>query len=130
MIKGLVFALTLLLGTIFVPGQSASGSILIRGGSLIDGTGRPARIADLRIRGHRIVAIGELRPRRGEVVIEARGKVVAPGFIDIHNHSERGFSNDPDARSQVRQGITTIAVGPDGGSPWPIGEYLQWARQK
>jgi len=58
-------------------------------------------------------------------VIEARGLVVAPGFVDIHNHSDRGFANDPAARSQILQGLTTIAVGPDGGSPWPIGEYLE-----
>ena len=79
------------------------------------------------IRGDSIVAVG----RRGQVkiprdarVIEARGLVVAPGFIDAHNHSDRGFTTDPSAASQVSQGITTVVIGQDGGSPFPVGEYL------
>ncbi|NDD64487.1 MAG: D-aminoacylase, partial [Acidobacteria bacterium] len=116
--------------TIVSLGQSDAGSLLIRGGRLVDGTGSPARIADIRVAGERIVAIGRLTPKKGERIIDAQGLVVAPGFIDIHNHSERGFADDPGARSQILQGITTIAVGPDGGSPWPIGEYLDWGRQQ
>jgi N-acyl-D-amino-acid deacylase len=57
-------------------------------------------------------------------VIDARGLVVAPGFIDAHNHSDRGFATDPSAASQVSQGITTVVIGQDGGSPFPVGEYL------
>jgi len=112
-----------------VAAQSRENGILIRGGRVVDGTGSPAKIADVRIIDDRIVAVGRLLPRPGERLIEADGMIVAPGFIDIHNHSERGFKDDPGARSQVLQGITTIAVGPDGGSPWPIGEYLNWGRQ-
>jgi N-acyl-D-amino-acid deacylase len=100
-------------------------SILIAGGTLIDGSGGPRRAADVRIVGDTIKEVGKLKAQSGERVIEARGLVVAPGFVDIHNHSDRGFANDPTARSQILQGITTIAVGPDGGSPWPIGEYLE-----
>ncbi|MFM8393688.1 MAG: amidohydrolase family protein, partial [Acidobacteriota bacterium] len=130
MFKVLVLLLALGFGVSSVPGQTAGPTILIRGGRVIDGSGAQGRQADLRIRGDRIVAIGRLTPLAGERVIEARGMVVAPGFIDIHNHSERGFANDPEARSQIRQGITTIAVGPDGGSPWPIGDYLDWGRKQ
>src|SRR6185295_4570046 len=54
---------------------------------------------------------------------------VAPGFIDIHNHSAEELANDPAAATQVAQGITTIVVGPDGESPWPIGEYLAERRR-
>ncbi len=100
-------------------------SILIAGGTLIDGSGAPRRAADVRIVGDTIKEVGKLKPQPGERVIEAKGLVVAPGFVDIHNHSDRGFANDPTAKSQILQGITTIAVGPDGGSPWPIGEYLE-----
>jgi N-acyl-D-amino-acid deacylase len=50
--------------------------------------------------------------------------VVSPGFIDAHNHSDRGFTTDPSAASQVSQGITTVVIGQDGGSPFPVGEYL------
>jgi N-acyl-D-amino-acid deacylase len=103
-------------------------TIVILGATLIDGSGRaPLRDSAIVIRGDSIVAVG----RRGQVniprdarVIDARGMVVAPGFIDAHNHSDRGFSTDPSAASQVSQGITTVVIGQDGGSPFPVGEYL------
>lgn len=105
-------------------------SLLITGGTVIDGTGAPRRRADVRILGDKITQLGRLQPLRGERVIDATGLIVAPGFVDIHNHSERGFANDPTARSQVLQGITTLAVGPDGGSPLPIGQYLEWCEKQ
>ena len=103
-------------------------TIVILGATLIDGSGRaPLRDSAVIIRGDSIVAVG----RRGQVkiprdarVIDARGLVVAPGFIDAHNHSDRGFTTDPSAASQVSQGITTVVIGQDGGSPFPVGEYL------
>lgn len=111
--------------------QPPSPRLLIRGGLLVDGSGEPGRIADLRIVGDQIVEVAtRLRPRPGETILEAKGLVVAPGFIDIHNHSERGLAEDPTARSQILQGITTLAVGPDGNSPWPVAQYLSWAQEK
>ncbi len=103
-------------------------TIVILGATLIDGSGRaPLRDSAVIIRGDSIVAVG----RRGQVkiprdarVIDARGMVVSPGFIDAHNHSDRGFTTDPSAASQVSQGITTVVIGQDGGSPFPVGEYL------
>jgi N-acyl-D-amino-acid deacylase len=103
-------------------------TIVILGATLIDGSGRPPiRDSAVVIRGDSIVAAG----RRGQVkipadarVIDARGMVVAPGFIDAHNHSDRGFTADPSAASQVSQGITTVVIGQDGGSAFPVGEYL------
>ena len=102
--------------------------IVILGATLIDGSGHaPLRNSVVVIEGDKIVAVG----RRGHVripaearVIDARGMVVAPGFIDAHNHSDRGFTTDPSAASQVSQGITTVVIGQDGGSAFPIGEYL------
>src|SRR5215208_3519280 len=102
--------------------------IVLLGATLIDGSGRaPLRDSAIIIRGDSIVAVG----RRGQVripaeaqVIDARGMIVSPGFIDAHNHSDRGFTTDPSAASQVSQGITTVVVGQDGGSPFPVGEYL------
>jgi len=102
--------------------------IAILGATLIDGSGRaPIQNSVVIIEGDQIVAVG----RRGQVkvpaearVIDARGMVVAPGFIDAHNHSDRGFQTDPSAASQVSQGITTVVVGQDGGSPFPVGPYL------
>ena len=109
---------------------SGAASVLIKGGMVIDGSGSAARRADVRITGDRIAEIGLLKPRPGERVIEAKGLTVAPGFIDLHNHSERGLDTEPAARSQVLQGITTLAVGPDGGSPFPVAQYLERRQQR
>jgi N-acyl-D-amino-acid deacylase len=102
--------------------------IVILGATLIDGSGRaPITNSAVVIEGDQIVAVGRrgrVRIPEGARVIDARGMVVAPGFIDAHNHSERGFETDPSAASQVSQGITTVVVGQDGGSPFPIGSFL------
>jgi N-acyl-D-amino-acid deacylase len=108
--------------------------IALLGATLIDGSGRaPIKNSVVVIEGDRIVAVG----RRGQVriprearVIDAQGLVLAPGFIDAHNHSERGFQTDPTAASQVSQGITTVVVGQDGGSQFPVGEFLNNLDQK
>jgi N-acyl-D-amino-acid deacylase len=105
-------------------------SLLIAGGTLIDGTGTRRRVADVRIVGNQISSIGKLKPMAGERVISARGQIVAPGFIDVHNHSERGLTTDPLAKSQLLQGITTLAIGPDGSSPFPLAGYLAALEQQ
>ncbi len=103
--------------------------IVLIGATLIDGSGRaPLRNSIVILEGDKIVAVGSrnrVRVPEGAQVIDARGLVVAPGFIDAHNHSDRGFSDDPTAASQVSQGITTVVVGQDGGSPYPIRQYLR-----
>lgn len=103
-------------------------TIVILGAMLIDGSGRaPLRDSAVVIQGDSIVAVGrrgQVRIPSGARVIDARGMVVSPGFIDAHNHSDRGFATDPSAASQVSQGITTVVIGQDGGSPFPVGEYL------
>lgn len=103
---------------------------VIVGATVIDGSGRAGYLANIRIVGDRIAKVGRFSPRAGEEVIQARGLVVAPGFIDIHNHSEEGLAREPAAANQVSQGITTLAVGPDGGSPWPIADYLSKREQQ
>jgi N-acyl-D-amino-acid deacylase len=66
-----------------------------------------------------------VKARPGDEVVDARGLVLAPGFIDIHNHSERGLNSSPEAATQVSQGITTLVIGADGSSPWPVRAYLE-----
>jgi N-acyl-D-amino-acid deacylase len=105
-------------------------SLLVLGASVIDGSGRPRFRADVRIVGDTIANVGRLRPQPGERIIQADGMIVAPGFIDIHNHSEDGLVREPSATTQVSQGITTLAVGPDGSSPWPVGQYLDQRQQQ
>ena len=106
--------------------------IVLLGATLIDGSGRaPLRNSVVVIEGDSIVAVGSrasrggMRVPAGARVIDASGLVLAPGFIDAHNHSDRGFRDDPSAASQVSQGITTVVIGQDGGSPFPVGPYLK-----
>ncbi|MBL8185337.1 MAG: D-aminoacylase [Blastocatellia bacterium] len=101
------------------------GPILIQNVTIIDGSGRAAIIGDVRISGERIVGVGRLKPNKSDRVIDGSGLAVAPGFIDIHNHSESGLLREGTAANQVSQGITTLMVGPDGGSPDRIGDYLK-----
>ena len=100
-------------------------SFVVTGARVADGTGKPLRTANVRVEGDTITEVGAFLPRKGERVVDGRGLVLAPGFIDIHNHSTEGLLSDPLAETQVSQGITTLVQGPDGESPWPIGEYLQ-----
>ena len=97
--------------------------VLIAGGSVLDGTGRPAQRLDVAIRGDRIVAMSATLPRaRATRVIEAAGRIVSPGFIDLHAHLEP-LLQLPLAESALRQGVTLAVGGPDGGSPLPLGAY-------
>jgi N-acyl-D-amino-acid deacylase len=110
--------------TLIAPGRAADRGTTIVGGDLADGSGAALRRANVRFVNDRIVAVGDVAPQAGDVVVDGKGLVVAPGFIDIHNQSASALANDPAAETQIAQGITTVVVGPDGDSPWPIGEYL------
>jgi N-acyl-D-amino-acid deacylase len=111
-----------LVGVAF-PAQ-AQKSTLISGGTVIDGSGAKRRKADVRIVGDTITEIGILHAKSGEKVIDATGLIVAPGFIDAHSHADGGLLTDPDAETQVRQGITTSVVGQDGGSHFPLASWF------
>jgi N-acyl-D-amino-acid deacylase len=100
------------------------GATLIRGGTVIDGTGARGYRADVRIVGAKIAAIGKLTPEPGERVVEAANLVVAPGFIDTHSHADGGLLDMPDAETQIRQGITTSVVGQDGSSHLPLSDWF------
>lgn len=103
--------------------------LLIRGGTIVDGTGAPGYVADVGIVGDRIHAIGDLSAAEAADSIDATGLIVAPGFIDVHNHANNemdgGILNIPGVENQVRQGVTTLIAGNCGGSPWPIDEHLE-----
>ncbi len=93
--------------------------ILIRGGEVVDGTGAPARKADVAIRSGRVAAIEEEYTGSAETVIDAEGLTVAPGFIDIHTHSDFTLPLNPKAECKIRQGVTTEVVGNCGFSIAP-----------
>lgn len=93
--------------------------VIIRGGQVIDGTGAVPVAADIAIEGDRIVQIG---PVQGSArnTIDATGKIVCPGFIDIHSHTDLSLLVDPRAESKIRQGVTTEVAGQDGSSLAPL----------
>ena len=98
--------------------------LIIRNGRIIDGTGSPWYRGDVAVRGDTIARIAPKIEAAAARVIDATGKVVAPGFIDLHTHARRGIFQVPTADNYVRQGVTTIMEGPDGSSPLPIKPFL------
>lgn len=104
---------------------SARASQLIVNARLADGTGAPLSRQAVRIDGERIVSIGALKPLVGEEVIDARGHVLAPGFIDTHSHDDLQLAAHRDAEAALSQGITTIVVGQDGDSTFPLAKYFE-----
>ncbi len=95
--------------------------LVIKGGTILDGTGGPPFPADLGIVGDRIEALGQIAPEQGRRLLDAMGLYVAPGFIDIHTHSDGTILSYPTADSRVRQGVTTEVTGNCGGSAAPLG---------
>lgn len=117
-----LFAIALLtVAAICVPwAASAQGQItLIRNGRLLDGMGNPWRYGDVVIQGDRIVAIGDGSAFEPDVVVDATGLYVAPGFIDAHSHSGPGLASPELSHAEplLAMGLTTVFINPDGGGP-------------
>ena len=110
------------------PGATA---ITITNVMLIDGTGASARAGAVRIVGDTIADVGsEVGPAPGDSVIDGRGLVLAPGFIDTHSHHASGLGDSPDGLAVISQGITTVIGGQDGGHPMPLGAALDSLARK
>ena len=88
----------------------------------MDGTGNPWFKADIAVSNGKIVQIGDLSQESAERFIDAEGQVVAPGFIDIHTHSDFSLLVNPKAESMIRQGVTTLVIGNCGHTPYPVNE--------
>jgi N-acyl-D-amino-acid deacylase len=102
--------------------------LIIRNGKLVDGTGNPWYYGDLAIRGDKIAALGRLVKGNARREIDARGLIVAPGFIDMHSHSDFTILEDGDAQSKIRQGVTTEVLG-ESASAGPYQGKLSPPRQ-
>lgn len=132
-----VGSLLLLFGPGVLRGEAPACDLLLRNGSIVDGTGNPWFHGDVAVRGDRIVAIGKGLTHAARRTIDARGLIVAPGFIDIHSHSDYLLLEDGLAQSKIRQGVTTEVLG-EGTSPGPFkgklsprrmtigGKMLEW----
>lgn len=104
--------------------------IVLRDGTVYDGLGNPGVVADVAMSNGRIAAIAPRIADTGRFELDARGLVVSPGFVDIHSHGDGTLWDDPRAESVVRQGITTIVVGQDGGSRAPREDYSDAANRR
>ena len=113
-------------------GERAMYDVVISGGMVADGCGKPAYRADVAIQGGKIAAIGDLPAAQAKKTLDASGLMVAPGFIDSHAHSDTCFLRDSSGASKLYQGITTEISGQCGMSPFPLplgwnGEAGCWA---
>ena len=93
--------------------------LIVRGGRIADGSGAALYTADLGINGDRIHSVGDLSRAAARLEIDARGLIVAPGFVDIHSHTDEAVLKDPKAESKIRQGVTLDVGGNCGDSPFP-----------
>jgi N-acyl-D-aspartate/D-glutamate deacylase len=107
-------------------GQAIRADVLLAGGTICDGTGSEGAIGDVALRGERIVAVGQFEPGKIGRTIDCRGLVVAPGFIDVHTHTDRSILNEKtrDNFNYLTQGCTSVVTGNCGGGPVDVGELL------
>ena len=93
--------------------------LILRGGTVVDGSGRPRVRADVGVRAGRIAAVSATLPDEARRVLDCRDRVVAPGFVDVHSHADGTLFDDPNLEGLVRQGVTTFVCGADGASRAP-----------
>jgi N-acyl-D-amino-acid deacylase len=102
-----------------------SSDVLIKNVLIYDGSGKKPFKSDVRVKGDRIVAISKhLKAKNGETVRDEHGLALSPGFIDMHSHGDGGIFDDLDAENVTRQGVTTIFVGQDGESNYPLSDFF------
>lgn len=120
-------AASLMLTLLFVAAAPVEADVVIRGATLYDGSGKPGIVGDLAIKGDRIVGVGQFEVAGKPRVIEAKGLIVAPGFIDLHTHSDEPITQ-PATRSNLNyltQGVTTIVTGNCGFGPVDVAAYYK-----
>ena len=109
--------------SVVISNPELAGMVIINA-RVIDGSGGPSRAVNVRVVGDRITAIGEFEPSNQDILVNAQGLVLAPGFIDAHSHHDDGLFETPGVLAAVNQGITTIVAGQDGGHQFPLAEFF------
>src|SRR2546422_2219665 len=100
-------------------------NLVLMNGWIIDGTGKPRVAGNLRIRDGKIADIGLFKPAPGETLLDVKGMIVAPGFIDLETLSISALEKDTDTGAAITQGITTAILGSDGSGPYSIEDFMQ-----
>ena len=116
-------------GAAVLGAQANRFDILITGAKIVNGSGSPWFYGAVGIRGDTIAAVGLIPQADAGIRIDARGMVVAPGFIDIHSHGRHGINAVPTAENYLREGVTTFLEGQDGSSAVPLGPFLNGIRK-
>ena len=104
-------------------GDGPDVDVVLRGGTIVDGTGRPAYVGDVAVSGGTIAAVGDLGSLSGVEELDVSGLVVAPGFINLHSHAR--YQGLPTAENVLGQGVTTEIINADGGGPLDLDEQLR-----
>lgn len=120
------FFLLLLFLPVLANAQQASCDILIINGKIIDGTGNNWYYGNVAIKDGKIFSVSRDKNFIATKTIDAKGMIVAPGFIDVHTHLEGDEDKDPEAKSFIYDGVTTCITGNCGSSNTDVGKYLRW----
>src|SRR5206468_2119054 len=117
MLKKLCLLLSIIVSAISVA-SAQEFDLIIRGGTIYDGSGRPPVRKDIGIKGDRVAFIGDLKGKTAPTVVDATGMAVAPGFINMLSHSMQTLVRDPRSMSEIKQGVTTEIFGES--TPGPV----------
>ena len=114
----------------FISCTSSSYDIIIINGQIADGSGNDLFQSNIYIKNEKIIAIGNKPDAIGKTILNAKGLIIAPGFIDMHTHSERKSLDFPFVENYLQQGVTTMVGGNCGSSPYPIADFIKKTESK
>ncbi|HMF01702.1 MAG TPA: hypothetical protein VKK06_17580, partial [Terriglobia bacterium] len=109
---------------LFLSTSAFAQNFVLVNGSVVDGSGKPRVLANVRIRDGKIADIGPVKPVAGEMLLDVKGMIVAPGFIDLSSLSPSSIQKDPAATSIITQGVTTAVLGSDGAGPYSVEDFM------